>query len=457
MKKLIAFLMILIIVSGCSGVVLAYETVEYMRIGIYYGTNAREEYTLECPNGFDIGYYEGRDFVKMQEAYISEIRVTLGAEGGNYINVSDPQSGETIYTADTSLNGIGIEPRFETEDDRRIKITAKASGNYRGGFEFFKLSGEGITAVNVVSLDSYLYGVISREMSPSWPKEALKAQAVCARNFALTKLNRHKDNRFDLCNTVCCQAYSGIDYEAEGSFAPVDETSGEVLLYEDELVQAVYSSSMGYCTEDVKNVWGSNFPYLVSVSNEYEDTQNVHNGVWEKTLTCARATEIMNSRGYDIGEVTDITALEYTDAGRVLRLEVKGTKGSKIFERESCRTIFSEVTLSQMYKISGGGKTIYPQIYVLGADGKKAISLDNSYILGKGEVKAFYATNGEEVTIYQGTAGKDSFVFSGQGWGHGVGMSQYGAKGMAEAGFDYEEILTHYYTGTHLEKLVGKE
>ncbi len=450
MKKLTMFFMI--ITAFISVTVSAYETVSHMRIGIYYGSNAREEYTLECPNGFDIGYYEGREFVKIQECYVSTLKVIKGVEGGSYINILNPLTGETIYTAE----GVGIMPRYELEEDNRLKITAKASGNYRGGFDFTIFSGENITAVNVVPLDGYLYGVISREMSPSWHKEALKAQAVCARNFALSKLNRHRELGFDLCNTVCCQAYSGIDYEAEGSYAPVDETSGEVLLYEEELVQAVYSSSMGECTENVKNVWGSNFPYLVSVSNEYEDTENVYNGVWEKTLTRERATEIMNSKGYDIGEVTDITALEYTDAKRVLKLKVTGTKGSKIFERESCRTIFAEATLSQMYTVSGGGKMTYPSVYVLSADGKTILSAEDVRILGEGKVTAFYATDGKSVTLYDGTKSSESFVFSGQGWGHGVGMSQYGAKGMAEAGFDYEEILTHYYTGTNLERY-GKD
>lgn len=453
MKKAIVIFMIFIVtISLFPSVAFAFEKVENVRIGIYYGSNARSEYTLECSNGVDIGYYSGRDFIKEQECFLSSIKITQGDEGGKYINVVNPSTNEVIFSADTASTGIGIEPRAESESDKKLKITAKASATYRGGFDFRIFSSGAITAVNVVSLDDYLYGVISREMSPSWPKEALKAQAVCARNFALGKLNRHKEYGFDLCNTVCCQAYSGVDYEASGSYAPVDETSGEVLLCGNELVQAVYSSSMGYCTENVKNVWGSSFSYLVSVSNEYEDTENIYNGVWEKTLTKARATEIMNSKGYDIGEVTDITATEYSAAGRVIKLQVTGTKGTKIFERESCRTIFSEATLSQMYTISGGGKTSYPSVYVLGGSGKSVVSSENVQSVG-GTLSGFYATDGKNTVKYEGETGGDSFVFSGQGWGHGVGMSQYGAKGMAEAGFDYEEILTHYYTGTHLAKM----
>ena len=446
MKKILAFFFILIF---CFSSVSAWEKVENMRIGIYYGANARSEYILSNEAGFDIGYYENREFVSVAECRLQQIKISCGE--GSFVNVLNPLTGEIIHTVDTSVQGLGIEPEAEDETEKMMKITAKASGTYRGGFEFKILSSGTITAVNVVPLDSYIYGVISREMSPSWHIEALKAQAVCARNFALGKTNRHKEYGFDLCNTVCCQAYSGVDYEAQGSYAPVDETSGKVLLYNDELVQTVYSSSMGETTENVKNVWGSNFPYLVSVSNEYEDTENINNGKWEKTLTKERATEIMNSKGYDIGNVTDIIAREYSDAGRVIELEVKGTKGSQTFKREQCRTIFSEATLSQKYTISGGGKTAFPEIYVLGANGTKKISLENMNVLGKGTVSVVSVTDGKTVIEYKGTKAGEGFVFTGEGWGHGVGMSQYGAKGMAEAGFTYEEILTHYYQGTHLE------
>ncbi|MBQ2891132.1 MAG: SpoIID/LytB domain-containing protein [Clostridia bacterium] len=455
MKKILSiFLILILMISTCSVAVSAWEMVDFMRIGIYYGTNARAEYTLTSETGFDLGYYDGREFISEVETYDTQMRIVKGA--GSYLSVLNLGTGETLYSFDTVNYGLGVVPKEKDSGEQMMKITAKATTTYRGGFDFKSVS-NGITAVNVVELDDYLYGVISREMSPSWPKEALKAQAVCARNFALSKLGRHKDSGFDLCNTVCCQAYSGVDYEAAGSYAPVDETSKEVLLYEDELVQAVYSSSMGECTEDVKNVWGSKVPYLVSVSNEYEDTANVNNGIWENTLSKARATEIMNSKGYNIGTVTDITALEYSEAGRVLRLEVKGTKGSEIFTKERCRTIFAEATLSQMYTISGGGKVSYPVVYTLGAKGKQSVSLDKVYVLGAEGETSFYAVSDKTTQKLEGATMGDDFIFSGQGWGHGVGMSQYGAKGMAEAGFTYDEILTHYYDGTHLERFYTEE
>lgn len=368
--------------------------------------------------------------------------------------------GKTIFVADDSAAGLGVYSNAYETSDAILSISGSVKGTYRGGFECKTLDGSMLTVVNVVPVEAYLYSVVCREMSPSWEVEALKAQAVCARNFALGRINYHKKYGFDVCRTVCCQAYSSTADNSDSVHKAVDETRGELLFYEDSLVQAVYSSSMGKRTENVKNVWGSSFPYLVSVENPYEDTENIYNGKWNKTLSKARATEIMATRGYDIGDVTKITVLERTPADSVLKLQVSGTNGSKVFERESCRTIFSEVTYSQRYTVSDGGQTLHPTVNVTDGGETSSTSTDMVSVLG-GDNKAITLKNG--CSAYDGKTTKQyktsvtdgdpgSFVFSGEGWGHGVGMSQYGAKGMAMAGFTYDEILTHYYTDTYLKK-----
>ena len=142
--------------------------------------------------------------------------------------------------------------------------------------------------------------------------------------------------------------------------------------------------------------------------------------------------------------------------GRVIKLLVKGSAGEKIFERESCRTAFSEATLSQLYTVSGGGEETYPVVSVLSSGGKTAVEAkDMAVISGEGKSsvgKSFYVRGSGDSKSYAAVKSGDSFVFSGMGWGHGVGMSQYGAKGMAEAGFDYKAILTHYFKGTEVVK-----
>jgi stage II sporulation protein D len=321
-----------------------------------------------------------------------------------------------------------------------------------------------MTVVNVVFLDHYLYGVISREMSPSWHIEALKAQAVCARNYVAVHLNKHGSAGFDLCNNVHCQAYSGTRVETKGSYAPVDETTRQVLTYDGKLAELYYSSSMGPTTEDVKHVWGNAVPYLISVDNSYEDTENIPNGVWSGTLTVEEATTIMRNKGYDVGDVTEIKVLEYTPNGRVLKMEVKGTKSKKTFERESCRTLFNTVTKSQMFSVTPvkEGETEQAVLYL--TDGTKtgeASDLKKLTILTASGRKtlsgsSLYASDGKTQASYAAVkkaAKTTGFHFDGTGWGHSVGMSQYGAKSMAEAGHSYVEIVLHYFPGTNLENV----
>ncbi len=369
-------------------------------------------------------------------------------------------SSKILFMTDDNSFGVTVYSKDFGNTDKLIKISGSAKGTYRGGFECREIEDGAITVVNTVPVESYLYSVVCREMSPSWEVEALKAQAVCARNFALGRINHHKQYGFDVCRTVCCQAYSTTADQSENVHTAVDETRGELLFHNNTLVQAVYSSSMGAYTESVENVWGTPHPYLVSVENPYEDTDNVYNGKWTKTLTKARATEIMNSKGYNIGDVTEIKVLERTPSNGVLKLLVQGTTGSQTFEREKCRTTFSEATYSQRYTVSSGGQTISPTVKVYNGKTSSDISLASVSVLGGNNSTTSVSTG---CTAYDGNSKKqysistaagdsDTFVFSGEGWGHGVGMSQYGAKGMAMAGFNYKDILTHYYTGTHIEK-----
>ena len=218
---------------------------------------------------------------------------------------------------------------------------------------------------------------------------------------------------------------------------------------------------MGSSTENVKNVWGSSFPYLVSVENPYEDTENIYNGKWTKTLTTKRATEIMANAGYNIGDVISITALEYSDAGRVLKLRVQGTGGEHIFERERCRTIFSEATYSQKYTVSKGGTTSYSVVKVATGSGTENKTLTTVSVLSGNKTTSavsgnFVATDGKTKKTYttqKSDADPDTYVFTGEGWGHGVGMSQYGANKMAQEGQNFRAILNWYYTGTEVDYL----
>ncbi len=463
MKK---FMLILIsaLVFLCGESVFAEDAL--VKVGLFYSSSARYEYSLSSDDKLYIAS-DGTELFSLDVYDISIKRGTFDDEDMPLYETGSADRGDEcvkIYSNEGNLLYVS-EGKLEVFSyGGKVKITAIATKEYRGGM-IFSLSDDGkINCINYVDTEEYLYSVISREMSPTWPVEALKAQAVCARNYAERNKNKHKEYGFDLCDSVCCQAYGGTSAEAEGSFAPVDETAGMLLYYEDEIAQVFYSSSMGPTTEDVKYVWGSEFPYLTSVENPYEDYENVYNGKWEKTLTKQRATEIMDSKGYDIGNVTEIKVLENSPSGRVIKLLVKGDKGEKIFERESCRIVFSEVTLSQLYTISGGGGGKLPTAYVLGADPKRQDVLrgkgelfGKTVLTGNGEItlgESFSAIGAEGIKkfLMESSGSADAYTFSGFGWGHGIGMSQYGAKGMAEAGFSFEEILTHYFKGCEIRE-----
>ncbi len=425
-----------------------YTLPQYVRIGLMYGNGAAKTVTLESDVGFLLGDYQEREFVR--EAETADTKLIVKLEDGSVV-VSN-ESGNVLHTG---VESIGILPNASGMN----QVLSVDEISYRGGIHCIK-AGEAMTVVNVVFLDHYLYGVISREMSPSWHVEALKAQAVCARNYAAQSLNKHKSQGFDLCSSVDCQAYSGTKAETIGSYAPVDETTRQVLTYDGKLAQLFYSSSMGATTEDVKNVWGNSLPYLISVDNSYEDTENIPNGIWEGYLSCEEATTIMRNKGYDVGDVTEIKVLEYSANQRVVRMEVVGTKGSKVFEREACRTIFNTVTKSQAFTVTGDKGTGAPAMVQVtdGTDTVKQNCEKLVLLTGKGRetlTGSLVVTNGKEQKSFgaSGTgAGKNKgFRFSGTGWGHSVGMSQYGAKGMAEAGYTYQEILAHYFVGTNLE------
>lgn len=430
-----------------------YSIPSYIRIGLFYGSNAKNEVKLSSENGFFFGTYSDTTFSEKAEVDATEITVTF--ENGGIVARSN---GEVLYKTNDAEEGLGV---FPTKGglNRRLKIGTE---EYRGGLDFKTVNGKNVIT-NVVFMNNYLYGVISREMSPSWHAEALKAQAVCARNYAANNLGKHSEYGFDLCCTVCCQAYSGTRFETENSYGPVDDTANQVLTYDGKLAQLYYSSSAGECTEDVENVWGNKVPYLVSVDNSYEDTANIPNGVWTGSLTCDEASTIMRNKGYDVGTVTSIKATEYSENGRVLKLEVTGTHGSKVFEREAARTLFNTVTKSQKFTVRGNGEAAQNVPSIRTTDGNSVADkkIDEVVMLtsaGRSTLAAskMFITNGVyqqeyEITEAQQSGVNTAFVFEGEGWGHGIGMSQYGAKGMAEAGFDYKDILLHYFPGTNLE------
>lgn len=321
---------------------------------------------------------------------------------------------------------------------------------YRGGLVFkrFKALSDP-TVINFVPLEKYLYGVLPYEISPKWHIEAQKAQAVAARNYAMTSLNKHKKYGFDVCNTIDCQVYAGANVEAPLSIQAVDLTKDIYLKYNGKLASTVFHSNSGGRTENSENIWTTAVPYLVGVDDPY--SIGSPNDKWSIGFTAAQLTQKLLAKKYDIGEVLDVYVDQYSINGRAMKTTFVGTKGNVSFEKDKIRGLFldSEVKTNYFTIVKPGG------IPAVSGDGITSITAGKLYVqtaVGTTQITpngTQLVSNGTSSSTLQ--SGGNLYVFNGKGWGHGIGMSQWGSKKMAELGFGYEQILKHYYQNTYLE------
>lgn len=354
---------------------------------------------------------------------------------------------------------------------------------YRGCLRF-AVNGTVMTAVNVVDLEEYLYGVIPAEMPASYGEEALKAQTLAARTYAMTKLNSHKGSGYELCDTINCQVYKGYSGENSKTNAIVDETEGEIICYNGTPIEAVFSASTGGYTENSENVWNSVVPYLRAVPEVGE----YGNNTWTKTLTLSQLDSLLSAKGENIGSAQDIVITKISTGGRVQEMKIVGTSGSVTLTKENIRTYFSGACgslPSKMFTINGkggdpssGSRSVQRQATKSSSTGSLTSSAAANGITAKTE-GTLSAMNGKNLKLdglsvsentnsnqntpvistgdYQiydvniSTVENGTFVFEGSGNGHGVGLSQNGAQGMAQQGYSYEEIIKHYYTGVTIE------
>jgi stage II sporulation protein D len=268
-----------------------------------------------------------------------------------------------------------------------IEIKRNVSGRYR--------------IINELGLEDYTRSVVGEEMGAKWPIEALKAQAVLARTYAMYRKSCRCAADYDLCSTVNSQVFTGGAKEKEGPSMAARETAGEILTYGGAPIEAVYHSTCGGQTEDACNVWDWKFPYLKSrVCNYCKDSPYYK---WKRSITILEIDESLVQAGYMINGLKEIKVLERSPSERILKLRLTGESGS---------------------------------VVIKGADFRKAV--------GYSKLPS---------TAFEAHREGDSFVFLGRGSGHGVGLCQFGAKGMAEDGKNYREILQYYYPGVTLSRL----
>lgn len=338
---------------------------------------------------------------------------------------------------------------------------------YAGGFEYARAAGGNLSVINVVDLEDYVKGVIPYEMGGSWPLAALEAQAVCARTYVCGHSKHLSAYGFDVCAGTDCQVYNGANSATSVTDQAVDNTAGECLYYDGYLVQdPVYHSSNGGATEDSANVWGGEKGYLIGKPDPYEAQTSIPNYSWSVTYTADELTWILQQKptmtGKDIGMVKNVYVSAYTPMGNVSKVTFEGSKGTVTVSGEACSSIFYSSTYNKSVKslrfsINGGGPAsggVYVNgtgTYLPSLDGVSVISGSGTRSTLSGNSFAVLSSSGTStVTASGGTAVPTShngtFTITGTGSGHNVGMSQYGAKAMAELGYDYIDILKFYYT-----------
>jgi stage II sporulation protein D len=266
---------------------------------------------------------------------------------------------------------------------------------YRGALRLTATAG-GIEVVNELDIEAYLRGVVPAEMAPSWPMEALKAQAVAARSYTLSKLAPQAD--YDLCATVDCQVYRGMDAEHPRSDEAVAQTRGVIVSYAGGPARTYYHADSGGEVASSQEVWGMALPYLVARPDVEGSSPHRQ---WRATLDPLRVAASLAGLGRDVGAVRAVRVVGLSESGRVAALEIRGSSGTTVVEGALLTSLARGWGLKSTLFRSAGGLTV-----------------------------------------------------TGQGWGHGVGMSQYGARTLAAESYDYQQILAFYYPTTRLVRRV---
>jgi len=317
--------------------------------------------------------------VLLEERYLPETDVVAA------------DAGFKLGGKEISGNTISIEP----VGGARIYINEHV---FRGGIRVLK-NEKKLTVINAVDLEEYLYGVMRNEVSTWWPMEALKAQAIAARTYALSQINESKGKDYDVMADVNSQVYGGIFSEKWRTNRAVDETRGKVLTYNGAIFPAFFHATCGGSTFDAAYLWNIDLPPLKGVKCRW--CRKSPHFYWERWISVSEVEGKLAAAGYSVG---DIIGFETTNrdpfSGRILELKVRGSKGdAAILARDFRRVIGADIVRSTNFKVTVVG----------------------GYV-----------------------------AFEGLGWGHGVGLCQWGAYYMSRAGKKAAEILEFYYPGSKI-------
>jgi stage II sporulation protein D len=329
---------------------------------------------------------------------------------------------------------------------------------FRGTLEVTTDDAGDMIVVNEVETGRYLASVTGAESPSSWHGEALAAQAIAARTYLVTHLNRH--DHYDLEGDVRDQEYAGIGTEADSTIRAVERTAGIVATYRGSPIEALYSANAGGVTEDSENVYANALPYLRSVPSPGDELAKDSgwgktSWEWNREFTAPQLGDYMRSRGLNVGVPQRIELVRVTGAGRVTLARVFGTTGTRDVGKDVTRYYFGLKSSMFTVTLTEGGEAEW----VSWRDTARLVDMGilGSELLGTTYERAL--NEDRELTSIRITGFvyklPPRFIFYGRGFGHGVGMSQWGAHGMVLNGANYEQILKHYYQGIALTNIGG--
>ena len=314
----------------------------------------------------------------------------------NSVSVRPDRLGFYINNAFISCNAITLSSFLPIEVNKK---------EYDGKIDIVRVSNKKTHVINVVDIENYVAGVIEKEMDPSWPMEALKAQAVASRSFALYRKKDASEKLYDVESTTTSQVYGGLAVSPRSQKA-VDETKGMVATYRGDVAETLFHAVAGGETENLTDVWsGEGKPYLISRPAMFETDSPYYN--WKTALGAQELYRKLLVAGYRVGPVRSMQLSPHAISGRVRTVVIRHRDGDLKLKA----TVFRK-------------------------------------IVGNRKIRStrFSATHNVE---------KGIFMFRGTGYGHGVGMSQWSARGMAKKGVKFSVIITHFYPGVTLTNQVN--
>lgn len=336
---------------------------------------------------------------------VNSVMVNINGAGSYYDQTSGTYMGRFAKVANAKItveNGIlainGKTGQGKYRSSRIMMVPEEGAlinvdgVNYRGQMEFIS-NGSTLTVVNHLGLEEYLCGVVPKETFASWPKEALKAQAICSRSYTIAKCEENYQKDYDLTSPGD-QLYGGASAEAASTTAAVYETAGNYLEYNGKPLLTFFHTCCGGATEDGEKIFTYVRFYPSGVTSPY--CNGCKHYAWEYSIGAADLASKLKAAGYNPGNAAPLQIVKRFNSGRVAEIKI----GSATLTGEQLRkAVGYDVIKSTRFSVSLSGSV---------------------------------------------------YTFKGNGWGHGVGMCQWCTKGMADQGITHEKMLEHFYPGAKL-------